>query len=495
VWPVTALFGPIAAFNVLVTLAPVVNGWSMFVLLRAVTGFLPGQVIGAFFYAYSPYVMANVAFGDFNADYLFFPPLALWCLYGLLVGHHSPRRLGLLLGALGVVQFFFGPELLATSVLMALFGAVIALAVARELIWSRRAEILRFLGIAATIWILVLAYPAWYLVDGPRHITGIPWRGTPVFGASWSNVIDPGPYGSPSPFAEIGGYFGPVGPNFAYLGIALVLALALSFPLWRRRRLAIVMGGSGLIAWLLSLGSGGRDAAWTPWRLFEHLPLFKEALPGRFTVYVDLAVAVLIAVALERAWQAAPRAADYARRFWSAGRRPLQLGFGALCTALAIGVLVPVVLTYQLPFQVYARPAPAWFRLIAPKLRGEPVLLTLPFPTPASADAMAWQADAGLSFRMAGGYAQVPGPDGRSETIVPPTGAEALLRRLSFFGYGAEPPYTAANAALLRAAIKRWRINEIVITAVGRDPEYAVSYLTRVLGRAPRIQDGAWVWA
>ena len=495
VWPVTAIFGPIAGFNVLVTVVPVINGWSMFVLLRKVTRFLPGQLIGAALYGFSPYVIGNVRFGDFNADLVFFAPLALWCLYDLLVDRrHSSVAVGIALGVLGVVQFFVGPELLATGVLMALLAGIITLLVGRRLLWERRAALVRGLGVAGAIWLVVLAYPAWYLLDGPRHIVGVPWPATAVLGVGWSWLVDPGPYSTVLPSTRIAGYAGAVGPNASYLGIALVAALALTAVLWRRRRLAVVVAGAGVIAWTLSTGRGGYGSRWRPWRIFDQLPVLSKALPGRFAVYVDLAAAVLVAVVLDLAWSRRERVVAYFGPRVRAPRRRLELCWGALCCAGAVAVLIPIFATYELPYVIEDQPAPQWFTEVSPTLRPWTVLLTLPYATPASANAMAWQAEADFRFRIVGGYAQVPGRGGHSQMVDPPGGAQAPLRALSFFGYGPEPVYSPAQGRLLRAALARWGVQEVVATGLGRDPSYAVHYLTMVLGRPPAFEDGSWVW-
>ena len=94
---------------------------------------------------------------------------------------------------------------------------------------------------------------------------------------------------------------------------------------------------------------------------------------------------------------------------------------------VGVAVLVPVALTNSVPFTVVSTPLPAWFSIDAPQLPTGTVVLVLPF---AGQRAMGWQAQTGLHFDLAGGFAVVPDPDGTS-AFVAPRRAVAYLGRLS----------------------------------------------------------------
>jgi hypothetical protein len=112
--------------------------------------------------------------------------------------------------------------------------------------------------------------------------------------------------------------------------------------------------------------------------------------------------------------------------------------------------------------------------------------------------AMGWQAQAGMGFDLAGGFAVVPGPTGRSVFVAPPAPAVGLLDRLSqsaqTFQAAGPPAGTPGQVALVRRALDRWGVQVTVVTRVGGDPPYSAGFLTAVLGRAPRFRDGSWVW-
>jgi hypothetical protein len=487
--PVTVLFGPVAAFNVLVTVVPVVNGWSMFVLLRKVTTFLPGQLIACLLYGFSPFVLHDLPYGHFNIDLLYFPPLVLWCGYDLLVARrHSPPKVGLLLGALVVAQFFTGSELLAMSAVIGASGVVIALVVAPRLVWSRLRPAVIGAGVAAVSAGVLLAYPLWFALAGPRHVVGYPWPGTPFYGYPLAGIFESGSSGTVPP---LGGYYGGAGAPTPYLGIALVVFLAAAVVVWRFRRLAWCAAAAGVLGWALSLGAvAGGTESWAPWRLLYRLPLVGDILPPRFTLFSDLAAALLLALTLDVLWARRGNVASFFRSGGSvlAGRLVAVAG-----CAVAAATLVPIG-AVERPLAVHLDPVPPWFRFVAPTLPAGSVVLAMPDAASGASQAMAWQADDDFRFAMVGGEAQVPGGDGRQSIhVVPPSGAEALIDELSW-GVGSEPAVSPADVAAVRTALTSWGVQIVVITRQTRYIPYAVGVLTEVLGRPPQYEDDAWVW-
>jgi len=138
---------------------------------------------------------------------------------------------------------------------------------------------------------------------------------------------------------------------------------------------------------------------------------------------------------------------------------------------------------------------PRWFTTVAPRLAPGTVVLTVPYPSSGLPQAMGWQAEDDLRFRLVSGYAIVPGRDGRHSAAASPLGgADAIFDRLSFGLAGSPPSGAPAQVAEVRSTLRRWGVQVVVVTAVGRDPTYAAAYFTAVFGRLPRWQDGAWAW-
>ncbi len=515
--PVTWLFGPIASFNVGAVVGPAVSGWSFFLAARKVSSSLAGPVLGALLYGFSPFVVSNDPFGHLNFTLLFFPPLAFLLLQDLVVGRvHRPVRVGLALGGLVVVQFFTSTELLAMVGVVGVVAGLAGLALAPGPIWARRRELGVALGVAGVVVAVVLAYPVWFLLEGPRHVVGFPWPDSPALGGPASSIVRAGrDVHLPSPFLELGGYYGGAGPNFGsarfpsifFLGFPLLGFLALSSVAWYRVRLAWVCLVAGAAAWVFSFGTMlGTELEpatrqvhpwWLPWRALSHLPLVGDIQPIRFVGVAMFAVSLLLVVGVDRLppglvalWERIG-----AGRGGGGGGRSAGRVAAGLVAVVAGAVLVPVALTVSVPYTVRPGSLPAWFRDQAPRLPPETVVLVTPF---GDQEAMGWQAESGFAFRLAGGFAVVPGLSGRSEFVVPPTGAEAVLARLS---PGPEtiptgpPPGSDADVAAVSGALARWGVGVVVVTRAGSSPTYAAGFFTAVFGRAPTVEGDTWVWS
>jgi hypothetical protein len=104
---------------------------------------------------------------------------------------------------------------------------------------------------------------------------------------------------------------------------------------------------------------------------------------------------------------------------------------------------------------------------------------------------MTWQAEAGMRFRMPGGYVIGPGPDGRPRFYATPTPASKAFNDIRV---GRPPPkLTGRVRRALAADFVRWRVGSVI---VGPMPNQAtmVGFLTDLLGRAPRQVDGVYLW-
>jgi hypothetical protein len=128
----------------------------------------------------------------------------------------------------------------------------------------------------------------------------------------------------------------------------------------------------------------------------------------------------------------------------------------------------------------------------APKLPNRAVLLTVPFAVSGSAAPMLWQAVDAMHFRLAG--AALKTPDAAGHPVA--QGSEGSARRIlaDLSDWYSEPAGTPAQFATVRKELRTWRVDEVVIDGPSRNPVYASGFLTAVLGRAPHLVEGAWVW-
>ncbi len=158
---------------------------------------------------------------------------------------------GLWLAALVVGQFFISTEILVVSGVVGAMGAVVAIVVARGLLWRARHALAVAGGVALAATTVVLAYPAWFALAGPRHFSGQPWPLNYVGQAPGGLVSTGAGVHQVNAFERLIGYSNPT-PIPSYVGWALLVFLAVSLPVWRRRTLAWCALIGGAFAWTLS---------------------------------------------------------------------------------------------------------------------------------------------------------------------------------------------------------------------------------------------------
>jgi len=504
--PVTWLAGPIVSTNLALTLSPALSAWGAWVACRRLTApgsWTPAAWIGGLLFGYSPFVVDNAASGHVMMALLVVPPLMVVVVYELLATTRgSPWRWGAALGVLVFLQSLISLEVLTMTVVVLVAILVLAAALSPRAALAGLRRSVTGLGTAAITGAALTSYPAWFVLDGPRHIAGSPWPGIAIQGNRLFDLWDPGTYAAPADsLMKLAGYEGLAGPPVVYLGFGVLVLAALALVVARRRRLAWVLGGGALVAFVLSLGlelwtsgTGAVPRLWMPWQALDNLPLLDRVAPQRFTALTDLFVAVLLAVGLDTARR---RLAKSAQRPPPSPRR--RLGWNSLATgvvALAgIGALVPLWTTYQLPLATSPISVPRWFATTASHVPSGSVVLSYPYPFPSAGTSgpMVWQSVDGMRFSLAGGYAKAPTGSGGPLSVTP-TPADALLAALSAPAAGALPEGTPLQLNEVRRAIDRWGVRYVVVTDRGRAPGYAAALFTAALARAPARRADAWVW-
>lgn len=526
--PVTWVFGPVAAVNLTLLVTPVLSAVCAFVTLRRWVRWWPAAALASGFYAFSPFVVSGLQYVHLQAVFLALPPLVLLCLDELLVRQRRrPVPVGVALGVVVAAQYLVSPEMVVLTALAAAVGVVLLLAYAavrlpgeirRRAPWAVR-------GVGAGIGTaLVLAgYPVWFALDGPRHTVGAPWAFIAETGNNVKDFFVPGAAAGRQALDPIlFGYYGDPGPAGDYLGATLVAASVATVVVLRRHRLVLWAAAVALVLAALSLGIVFITSAtslvvhphqahhtdwWLPWNLLAHLPLVDEASPSRLSGIIDLFVAMVAAVGLDHVVMALRRhladagpgpgpvpaapAADRSGRLphkvggrWWRAAAPAAAGLG-----LAAAALVPIGLAYHVPLTTKTAKPPRWFETAANRLPAGSVVLALPWGL---SQTSAWQAIDGMRFVMAGGDAFVPGPHGRVLQHPPEHTADAYLTDLSTFA--AKPEPTPAVERTMRRALRRWHVTTVVVSTGIGPPAYAVGFFAAVLGTAPTVEDGAWVW-
>ena len=217
--------------NVALTLAPAVSSLAMFVLLRRWVAWVPAAFLGGLVYGFSPFLITELALNQLNIAFLAIPPLVVMVLDELLVRQRrSAVAGGLALAALLVAQFFVSTEVL---VITCLFAAIAVLVIVAFVEWRQPEEVrarfrhaARGLAIAVGATVAVLAYPMWFLLRGPGHLTGSIWSNGNfahfgnTLGSFWATG---GLQQIQAEMLRFGGYQGPTLPVLGYLGPGILI--------------------------------------------------------------------------------------------------------------------------------------------------------------------------------------------------------------------------------------------------------------------------------
>jgi len=495
--PVTWAFGPVASLNVAATLTPVATALSARALLLRWTTWQPAAFLAGLFYGFSPFVIENLALQHVEFATLVVPPLLFWCLDELLVRQRGRAwAWGLALGGLAALQFFLSAEILVICVLAAALGTV--LLVVAGLVRSPRTVADRVghaaagLAAAAGTGLVLLAYPAWYAVAGPRALPRTVWPDIQFFGSAWRTLLVPAGARDRGPNAvlETYGYFGSHPLLLGYLGLGMAATLLIGLAWFHRDGRLWFCAAMLVMLEVLSLG-----AAAGPWRLLDHLPLVQNVVPDRIAGVADLFAAVMLGVILDRA--------HASKLAWpgTAGPRVPRLAT-LVAWGLAALALAPIALLYRLPFTTRPVDVPSWFTTVGTRVPVTDVVVTYPFASSGLRAPMTWQAVGSLRFSLVGGGSITPTPPAH------PTAAEVAVTRagvdLSNLSDGFSPLPTGrpVEVARLRLALHSWGATTVVVpseatwpTALrGRSVPVAVAMFTTALGSGPRWQSDAWVW-
>ena len=400
--PVTLTLGANVSFNLLTVLAPGLDAFCAFLLVRRCGGGLAASLLGGLCYGFSPFEAGQLQ-GHLNLDLS--APVPLACLLAVIRTQQRirPRLFILGLALVLLAEFGLSAEVFAT---FCCFGSVAWLLFVLLSRPPMRAILLRVgaEGLAALALVAVVTSP-WLLrmAAGADRIPGFlnpPW----FYSTNLLNLVVPTRLTllGGALLAPISGQFdGNLSEQGGYLGLPLLLILGLLAREQRRDRavLALLLLIAGLV--VASLGPSLHVGRWNsrlplPWWIGLHLPLLKGALPARFSLYVVLGAAVAAAL-----WQAGARTAR--------GRKQRLAALGVAVLALAP---VPSAIRWN------RMPTLPFFQLdrITAFLGRDATVLILPYLSSqgAATPAMLWQWQSGMRFRQTGGYLSfVPYPDAR----------------------------------------------------------------------------------
>ncbi len=482
-WLPAKIGGPIFGFNVLMVAGIAASGFTAWLAIRRWTGDGLGPMVGGAVYAFSPYVASHAAL-HLNLATAWVPPLFLLVIDELLVTRRRPPwQAGVTLGVLGAAQLLINEETLATSVIAAVV-LVCVMAVARHDGRVRArcqrgvARVVPALAVATLTFLTLAAWPLAVQFFGPQRISGLV-QDSKTYSTDLLNLVLPTSYQLLAPDAatrvsrEFSGLYHEA---TGYLGLPLlVLLVVVAVRQWDDLRIRVA-SITGALLFVLSLGPWlhiGKKALPVPlpWLPFGKLPLLKHVLPGRFTMFIWLGVAVIVAIVIARATRLAPRPA--AR--W------------LLPVVAALVLILPAPLQRQ-PFYT-----PAFFRTWASHNIGptETVLVAPYFINGGQAAPMLWAAEANYGLRMPEAYAYMPQPGGGTNSGPPATRLSKIMLAIQDgeTSLVARGEVRAQVAATLRFAEVRH-----VIVGPMQAWETMLAFFTDLFGRAPERVGEIAIW-
>jgi hypothetical protein len=272
--PVTWIWGPVATLNVASTLAPALSAFFCFLVLRRWVPWMPAAFLGGLLYGFSPFVLSNLATAHLMTAALMLLPVILAVLDEILIRQtRSPRLTGLWLGLLVFAQFFFSTELLAVMAIIVVPSLFVLVAYAsvfhRDRLRALAPHAAGALLVGGVVGAVLLAWPVWFALDGPGHLSGLIWPNIgSVGGYGASSFVTADVLHGSSVYTALGGYEGKVLPSSAYLGWGLLGTLAGGLLIWFRDRRLWFFGFLLALCVICSLGerpgASWPSASWPP---------------------------------------------------------------------------------------------------------------------------------------------------------------------------------------------------------------------------------------
>jgi hypothetical protein len=469
--PLTLLAGPYAAYDVLVIAAPVLSAWAAFAVLRRFVESPVAAWVGGLVYGFSPVVLAE-SLGHAQTSMAWYPPVVLLLMYeGVVRRSWAVWRVGVLLGVATAAELLTSEEMvLATAILAACGVGVLALQ-HRDQARGAARRLGVVLAVAAGAAVALAAVPLAVQFFGPYRPSGRLVPGDFVVADAGallvpgSHQLVPLPGVSADPWSIVTEDAG------VYIGVPMILLLLLAWQRLRRVspevRWAIPVT---LITIVLSLGphlhvGGETTAIPIPWIVLDKLPFLEDLDPARLMVLAWVGIAVVVAVAV-----------DFALR----QRRRERLLRCALVAA-ALLTLLPAAIP------VTAAAAPAYFTSAdAATIPAGDIVLIVPLIEGTGFNALIWQIQAGLRWRMVNGNAY-----GANGTAYFPK--SRLTDTLAALELGAHLDIGTLDVTGMRDDLRRLGVGTVIV-AGGAQHDQELALLRRILGRETYAGGGASVW-
>jgi hypothetical protein len=475
--PVTLTAGVLASHTLLAVLAFAGSATSMWWVAGRFVQWPWARFAAGLLYGFSPYLVAQGT-GHLNLSLVMVPPLVLLVAHELYVRQQWRAVVGgLALGLLAFAQMMITLEVLASTLVVAVAGTVVLAVQHRGRLGRERVRHAAVgLVTAASVLTALAAWPLWVLFTGPRAVLE-PVQDASPYAADLLGIVVPTIHQVLGTDATVT-WGGNDSENGSYLGLPLLVVVVVLA--WRYRRIPVVRFAAvlGLVAWVLSLGerlhvAGTETPVPLPYALVAKLPVLHNMAAVRFSLYVVLCAALVLAVGLDRLHAEG----------WFARRREVAALVAAAC-------LVPLLPSW--PYSYEPARTPEYFTSDAVQAVPEGALaLTYPVPRFPGSAPMLWQAQAGYRYRSVGGYVITPEQDGSGTFTGGVTAWERVVGQAPAGRLGEIAPQV--RAALL-LEMEQLGV-EAVLVADRSGSDDVVRVVEHVLGRGPdEVTGGVSAW-
>lgn len=482
VWPVSALFGPVAAYNVFILASITLDGWCTYLWLRR-------HVRSPWAAALAAVVIATGPWTSMHAPQLnlisFWPiPLIFMAAEDLLRGTRRRVVAGLILGVLFGVQLYLAEELAVLAAIALAVGVVATLIVLRSRVRPAIARVVAAGAVAVGTGLVLAAPMLIYQFRGPRRIHGL-IQPRNYYVTDLQNLLIPTPstWAWPHSLTATGiakwtGLF----EATSYIGIALLVVTLYVCIRWWREPLVKVLALTAVGVAILSLGPhlhvGGTDTGIRlPGVIFDHLPGLENLLPVRLSLITALALTLLLAIGLDR----------------TLFSHPLQRV--DVAAASALGLVAVASLVSVLPLPTSSVSIPQYFQSGggASHLPAGTVALVGPYiddgaTTPV---VMLWQAQTNFRITLIDALAITADANG-NPTFLPENPVRDAFDQIQLDGRLPDESDTLRQNLL--ATLRSERVGVIIVGPM-QNRDLALSFVEWLTGQAPHDTEGVSVWA
>ena len=488
--PLTWLFGPILSYNVLTVISTLSAALAMYWAAGRFVSNPFARFAAGLLYGFSPYMAAQL-WGHLFLTTVFVFPVMVVALHELLVRQTwSPRITGGLLTLCLIFQIGISPELLLDACLIAVLPVSLLLVALVRRPLAATVYATKSLATAVGFAAIPVGIFLFEFLCGQGHMTGAYRAASSVnhlkmdvlsflfpssiqhFGLGLSQTIDAYTYiltpGVIPDRFETGGY----------IGIPMLLLLLASLSCWWKMKEAWVLGLGAVVSVVISLGfqpslAGRPLGIKGPFVLLQHLPLLESSIASRWTLFLWLFLALLVAIAVDRTWAVL--------KTLPSSHKKTSLTYGAgLMVVAAILSLIP-----SWPMDAQEAKVPHWFQSDAVnQLTPQDLVVTSPLPINGAPLAMLWQSVSGFRFRLAYGSA---GPQTSTWTAV-----KAIVTQCDVPHAPNIPDLTRLTEA--QQELRTLGVTKLIATSLDTNPTCGRIVFSALAGTPGANEDDVRVW-